>query len=130
MGRQIISSGSPYEPVAGYSRAVRVGDRVFVAGTAPIMADGSEPPADAYAQARRCLEIVGSALQEAGASFADVVRTRAYVTDTAVFEGFAKAHGEVFADIRPANTTVVVAALLDSRWLLEIEVEAVIAPAG
>lgn len=128
VSRQIVSSGSPYEPVVGYSRAVRVGDRVFVAGTAPIMADGAEPPADAYGQARRCLEILGSALAEAGASFADVVRTRAYLTDAAVFDGFAKAHGEVFADIRPANTTVVVAALLDPRWLLEIEVEAVVTP--
>jgi enamine deaminase RidA (YjgF/YER057c/UK114 family) len=108
---------------------VRVGDRVFVAGTAPIMADGSDPPADAYGQARRCLAIVGTALEEAGSAFADVVRTRAYVTDAAVFDGFAKAHGEVFAGIRPANTTVVVAALLDRRWLLEIEVEAVVTPA-
>jgi enamine deaminase RidA (YjgF/YER057c/UK114 family) len=124
--RLIVSSGSPYEPVVGYSRAVRVGDRVFVAGSAPIMADGSDPPVDAYAQARRCLEIVADALGKAGASLEDVVRTRAYLTDAAAFDGFAEAHGEVFSAVRPANTTVVVAALLDPRWLLEIEAEAVI----
>ncbi len=130
MERQLISSGSPYEPVVGYSRAVRVGDRVFVAGTAPIMADGADPPADAYAQAKRCLEIVAGALEQAGGSLADVVRTRVYLTDAGAFDGFAKAHGESFSHVRPANTTVVVAALLDPRWLLEIEVEAVVtAPA-
>ena len=126
MERQIVSSGSPYEPVVGYSRAVRVGDRVFVAGSAPIMADGSDPPTDAYAQAKQCLEIVGNALREAGATLQDVVRTRVYLTDAAAFDGFAKAHGEAFSEIRPANTTVVVAALLDPRWLLEIEAEAVV----
>ena len=127
MERQIISSGSPYEAVAGYSRAVRVGDRVFVAGTAPIMADGADPPADAYGQTKRCLEIIASALEEADSSLADVVRTRAYLTDWGSFDGFAKAHGEAFSDVRPVNTTVG-AALMDPRWLLEIEVEAVIAP--
>lgn len=127
MERQLISSGSPYEPVVGYSRAVRVGDRVFVAGCAPIMPDGADPPADPYGQARRCLEIVAAALERAGGSLADVVRTRAYLTDGGQFDGFARAHGEAFAEIRPANTTVVVAALLDPRWLLEIEAEAVIA---
>jgi enamine deaminase RidA (YjgF/YER057c/UK114 family) len=124
--RQVFSSGSPYEPIVGYSRAVRVGDRVFVAGSAPIMADGSAPPPDAYGQARRCLEVVGNALEQAGASLADVVRTRAYLTDASAFDGFAKAHGEAFSEVRPANTTVVVAALLDPRWLLEIEAEAVV----
>jgi enamine deaminase RidA (YjgF/YER057c/UK114 family) len=128
--RRIVSSGSPYEPVVGYSRAVRVGDRVFVAGSAPIMADGSDPPPDAYGQARRCLEIIGNALQEAGATLADVVRTRVYLTDAAAFDGFAEAHGETFSEVRPANTTVVVAALLDPRWLLEIEAEAVVTTAG
>ena len=126
MERQIISSGSPYEKIAGYSRAVRVGDRVFVAGTAPIMADGADPPADAYGQTRRCLEIIETALEQAGASLRDVARTRVYLTDWASFDGFAKAHGEAFSDVRPVNTTVV-AALMDPRWLIEIEVEAVIA---
>jgi enamine deaminase RidA (YjgF/YER057c/UK114 family) len=129
MGRRIISSGSPYEAIAGYSRAVRVGDRVFVAGTAPIMADGADPPADAYGQTKRCLEIIESALEQADASLRDVVRTRAYLTDWGSFDGFAKAHGEAFFDVRPVNTTVV-AALMDPRWLLEIEAEAVVtAPA-
>jgi enamine deaminase RidA (YjgF/YER057c/UK114 family) len=128
--RQLVSSGSPWEPVVGYSRAVRVGDRVFVAGSAPIMAEGADPPADSYGQAKRCLEIIAGALEQAGASLADVVRTRAYLTDADAFDGFARAHGESFSEIRPANTTVVVAALLDPRWLLEIEAEAVItAPA-
>jgi enamine deaminase RidA (YjgF/YER057c/UK114 family) len=125
--RRLISSGSPYEPVVGYSRAVRVGDRVFVAGCAPIMADGSEPPADSYRQTKRCLEIIEAALGEAGGTFADVVRTRAYLTPQADFAEFGRAHGEAFSEIRPANTTVVVAALIDPRWLLEIEAEAVLA---
>jgi enamine deaminase RidA (YjgF/YER057c/UK114 family) len=124
--RQLISSGSPFEPIVGYSRAVRTGDRVFVAGSAPIMPDGADPPGDPYGQAKRCLEIVAAALEQAGASLADVVRTRVYLTDASQFDGFAKAHGESFSEIRPANTTVVVAALLDPRWLLEIEAEAVV----
>ena len=129
MERRIISSGSPYEAIAGYSRAVRVGDRVFVAGTAPILADGADPPADAYGQTKRCLEIIESALEQADASLRDVVRTRVYLTDWGSFDGFAKAHGEAFSDVRPVNTTVV-AALMDPRWLLEIEAEAVVtAPA-
>jgi enamine deaminase RidA (YjgF/YER057c/UK114 family) len=126
MQRRLISSGSPYEPVVGYSRAVRVGDRVFVAGCAPIMPTGADPPADSYAQAKRCIEIIERALEDAGGSLADVVRTRAYLTPAADFEGFGRAHGEAFGDIRPANTTVVVSALVDPRWLLEIEAEAVL----
>jgi enamine deaminase RidA (YjgF/YER057c/UK114 family) len=128
--RKLVSSGSPYEGVVGYSRAVRVGDHVFVAGCAPIMPDGGDPPADAYGQTKRCLEIVAQALDRAGASLADVVRTRAYLTAADAFDGFAQAHGEAFSDIRPVNTTVVTAALIDPRWLLEIEVDAVVtAPA-
>jgi enamine deaminase RidA (YjgF/YER057c/UK114 family) len=125
--RRLISSGSPYEPVVGYSRAVRVGDRVFVAGCAPIMADGSDPPADSYRQTKRCLEIIERALGEAGGTLADVVRTRVYLTPGADFDEFGRAHGEAFSQIRPANTTVVVAALIDPGWLLEIEAEAVLA---
>jgi enamine deaminase RidA (YjgF/YER057c/UK114 family) len=124
--RRLISSGSPYESVVGYSRAVRVGDRVFVAGCAPIMADGSEPPTDSYGQAKRCIEIIEAALAQAGGSLSDVVRTRVYLTRGADFEEFGRAHGEAFGDIRPANTTVVVAALVDPSWLLEIEAEAVL----
>jgi enamine deaminase RidA (YjgF/YER057c/UK114 family) len=128
MQRRLISSGSPYEPVVGYSRAVRVGDRVFVAGCAPIMPDGGEPPPDAYGQARRCLGIVERALVEAGSSLADVVRTRVYLVRLKDFEAVGRAHGEAFSEIRPANTTVVVAGLVDPRWLVEIEVDAVVSP--
>jgi enamine deaminase RidA (YjgF/YER057c/UK114 family) len=124
--RQLISSGSPYEPVAGFSRAVRVGQHVYVAGTAPIMPDGGEPPADMYGQTRRCLEIVGEALARAAARFEDVVRTRAYATSPDLFDEFARAHGEVFSEIRPASAFVVVAGLADPRWLVELEADAVV----
>ena len=122
---QRISSGSPFEPVMGYCRAVRVDDRIFVAGTAPSWPDGHVDP-DVETQARRCFEIIGRALDEAGASFEDVVRTRIYLVDAADFDAVARVHGEIFADIRPANTTLVVAALLNAAWKMEIEVDAVI----
>src|SRR5687768_4150198 len=125
-GRQLISSGSPYELTVGYSRAVRVADRVVVAGTAPQWPDGTVDP-DPATQARRCFEIIGQALKDAGASFADVVRSRVYLVDASDFAPISSVHGEVFADVRPANTTVVVAALLDPQWKVEIEVEAVVA---
>ncbi len=99
---------------------------MHVSGTAPIPADGSPPPDSAYEQARLCLEIVAGALEQAGSSLDRVVRTRVYVTDAALWEEVARAHGEAFADVRPANTTVV-ASLLDPAWKVEIEVEAVIA---
>ncbi len=124
--RRLVSSGSPYEPVVGFSRAVRVGDRVFVAGTVAVMPEGADPPADAGDQARRCLEIIGAALAEAGAAFEDVVRTRIYLVDTADFEAVGRAHGEVFGDIRPACTAVTVAELVAPQYLVEIEAEAVI----
>jgi enamine deaminase RidA (YjgF/YER057c/UK114 family) len=125
--RRLVSSGSPWERVVGYSRAVRVGDRVFVAGTAPVMPEGADPPPDAYGQAKRCLEIIDAALTEAGATLADVVRTRVYLVRTEDFEQVGRAHGEAFAEIRPANTTLTIAELVDPRWLVEIEVEAVVA---
>ncbi len=109
----------------GYSRAVVAGDRVHVAGTAPIPADGSPPPDDAYEQARLCLRIVGEALERAGSGLEHVVRTRIYLTDPVHFEGVARAHGEAFAEVRPVNTTVI-ASLLDPAWKLEMEVEAVL----
>ena len=124
-GRRNISGESPYEPTIGFSRAVRVRDRVLVSGTAPIWPDGS-CDADPFAQAKRCLEIIVQALAEAGASPADVVRTRTYLTDAADWEAVGRAHGDVFADVRPASTMVVVSALLDPRWVVEIEAEAVI----
>jgi len=118
-----VSSGSKFEPVIGFSRAVRAGDRVVVSGTAPVWADGS-CAADAATQARRCLEIVEEALQQAGASLADVVRTRMYLVDADDAEAVGRAHAEVFEAIRPAATMVIVAGLLDPRWRVEIEAEA------
>ena len=126
MERRLIASGSPYERVMGFSRAVRVGPHAHVAGTAPIMPDGGEPPPDAYGQTKRCLEIILAALAEAGAGPEDVVRTRVFATSADDFEEIARAHGEVFRDIRPANTTVV-AQLLDPRWKVELEAEAIVA---
>ena len=124
-GRQLISSGSPWELVVGYSRAVRVGPRVVVAGTAPQWPDERVEP-DPAVQARRCFEIIGEALASAGSSFADVVRTRIYLVDAADFTPISEVHGEIFRDIRPANTTLVVAALLNPAWKVEIEVEAMV----
>ena len=123
--RQRVSSGSPYEPWIGFSRAVRVGDRVLVSGTAPVWPDGSCDP-DAGAQARRCFEIVVAALRELGAGPEHVVRTRVFLTDAADADAVGRAHGELFGDVRPAATMVVVAALLDPRWKVEIEAEAVL----
>ena len=123
MERQLIASGSPYEPVIGFSRAVRVGRHVFVAGTAPVMPEGTELPADAYGQAKRCLEIIVAALREAGAGPEHVVRTRIFATSAADFEEIGRAHGEIFGDIRPASTYVIVQ-LIDPRWRVEIEAEA------
>ena len=123
---QRVSSGSRWEPVIGFSRAVRVGDRVLVAGTAPVWPDGSCDP-DPGVQARRCCEIIIAALAEAGAGAGHVVRTRIYLTDRADVDAVARVHGEVFAAVRPAATMVVVAGLVDPRWRVEIEAEAVIA---
>lgn len=123
--RQRVSSGSPFEATIGFSRAVRVGDQVWVSGTAPIWPDGSCPD-DAGAQADRCFEIIIDALAEAGASPGDVVRTRMFITDVAHGEAVGQAHGRVFAGVGPAATMVVVAGLLDPRWKVEIEAEAVI----
>jgi enamine deaminase RidA (YjgF/YER057c/UK114 family) len=110
----------------GYSRAVRVGDVVSVAGTAPVMPDGADPPTDAYGQARRCLEILVAALAELGAGPDHVVRTRIYVTDAGDWPEVGRAHGEAFGEFRPASTMVVVAGLLDPRWRVEIEADAIV----
>jgi enamine deaminase RidA (YjgF/YER057c/UK114 family) len=111
--------------VIGFSRAVRVGDRVLVAGTGPAFADGSCPD-DPAAQARRCLEIIAGALAEAGASLGDVVRTRVYLTSAADAEAVGTVHGEVLAGILPVATMVIVAGLLDPRWKVEVEAEAIL----
>lgn len=118
-----VGSGSPYESAYGFSRAVRTGERVLVAGTAPIWADGSCPE-DAAAQAARCLEIIAAALEAAGAGLAQVVRTRMFITDRADADAIGAVHGAMFGDVRPAATMVVVAGLLDPRWKVEIEAEA------
>jgi enamine deaminase RidA (YjgF/YER057c/UK114 family) len=126
MERRVISSGSSWEERYGYSRAVVAGGSVYVAGTAPIMPDDADPPAAPYDQARRCLEIAQAALAEAGARIEDVVRTRVFMTDARYAPEVMRAHGEVFGAVRPACTGVV-AELLDPRWLVEIELEAVLA---
>lgn len=122
---QKISSGSPFEATIGFSRAVRVGDRVLVSGTGPVWPDGSCDP-DPSVQARRCFEIVAEALAEAGASLDDVVRSRVLLTDVAVVNAVSAVHAEAYAHARPAATMVVVAGLVDPRWKLEIEAEAFI----
>jgi enamine deaminase RidA (YjgF/YER057c/UK114 family) len=123
--RRNVSSGSPYEPKIGFSRAVRVGERVIVSGTAPVFADGI-CDSDPAVQGHRCFEIILAALAEAGAGAADVVRTRTYIVDPADADAIGAAHGEVFGAVRPASTMVVVAALLDPRWKVEVEAEAIV----
>jgi len=123
--RQLISSGSPYEGSIGFSRAVRVGDRVIVAGTAPVWPDGEVDP-DPERQAERCIEIMLAALAQVGGTAADVVRTRMYLVDAGDWEAVGRAHGRFFRDTRPASTMVVVAGLLDPRWKIEMEAEALI----
>ncbi len=126
MERVRVSSASPYESVIGFSRAVRTGNQVSVGGTAPIWPDGSCDP-DPAAQARQCLAIVERALLEAGATMNDVVRTRTYLVARDDWEAIGRVHGEVFRDIRPASTMIVVAGLIDPRWRVEIEADAIIA---
>jgi enamine deaminase RidA (YjgF/YER057c/UK114 family) len=123
--RQRIASGSPFEPTIGFSRAVRVDDRVVVSGTGPVMPAGCCPD-DAGDQARRCFEIIAAALTEAGASLDDVVRTRMYITAAAHADAVGAVHGELLGHVRPAATMVIVAALLDPAWKVEIEAEAVL----
>jgi enamine deaminase RidA (YjgF/YER057c/UK114 family) len=120
-----VSSGSKFEPLIGFSRALRVGDRVVVSGTAPVWPDDSSDP-DAGVQARRCLEIIGEALQQAGADLSDVIRTRTYLVSAKDAAAVGEAHAEAFGSVRPASTMVVVAGLLDPRWKVEIEAEAMV----
>jgi enamine deaminase RidA (YjgF/YER057c/UK114 family) len=128
MERRNIGSGSAWEPVVGYSRAVRVGSQVFVAGTTAVGPDGGVVgPDDLYAQTKRALAIIEAALMEAGASMRDVVRTRMFLRDISRWEEAGRAHGEVFGEIRPAATMVEVTRLIDPAMLIEIEADAVVA---
>ncbi len=123
--RQGVSSGSPFEPTLGFSRALRVGDRVLVSGTGPVLPGGGCPDG-AAAQARRCFEIIEAALTQVGAGLDDVVRTRVYITAVDDAAAVGAVHGELLGSVRPAATMVVVAGLLDPAWRVEIEAEAVL----
>ena len=125
--RLLVSSGSYLEPIIGFSRAVRVGNIVSVGGTAPIAAGGgTAAKGDVYGQAKRIFEIIGKALEDAGAGFNHVTRTRVLVTDMALWEAAARAHAEIFADIRPVTTVMAVTGFVDPDWLIEIEVDAIV----
>ena len=127
MPRQLISSGSPFEPVIGFSRAVKVGNHIFVSGTAPIGIDGKTVGVnDPYLQTKRCLEIISQALEKASARLENVVRTRTFLVNIEDWEKVAKAHGEVFANIRPASTMVEVSRFINPEWLVEFEADAVV----
>jgi enamine deaminase RidA (YjgF/YER057c/UK114 family) len=126
MERRLVSSGSPFEEEIGFSRAVRAGQYIAVAGTCAVMPDGGNPPADAYGQARRCLQIVADALTEAGAHLDDVVRTRTFLREASDWRDVGRAHGEFFGEVRPASTMLVVSGFLDPRWVVEIEADAVV----
>lgn len=126
MERRSTTGCSPYETAYGFARALRVGDRILVAGTAPVEPDGRSTAGDAAAQTRRCFAIILAAIEELGGSAADVVRTRMYITDPADADAIGAVHGEVFREVRPASTMVVVAALLRPEWRIEIEAEALV----
>ncbi|HEX7044296.1 MAG TPA: RidA family protein [Burkholderiales bacterium] len=124
--RKLVSSGSPFEPKIGFSRAVRVGPYVAISGTAPIAPDGGvAAPGDVYAQTKRCLEIIAQAIAGAGLTLESVIRTRVMLTDISRWEEAARAHGEVFGNIRPASTFVEVKGLINREWLVEIEADCV-----
>lgn len=123
--RQRVSSGSPYEAIIGISRAIRAGNFISVAGTAPLDVEGrTVAPGDAAAQARRCFEIVARALEDLGAGLKDVVRTRILLTRIDDWEAVARVHGEFFRDVRPANTVMQVSRFIDPDWLVEVEADA------
>jgi enamine deaminase RidA (YjgF/YER057c/UK114 family) len=127
MSRQLISSGSPFETLIGFSRAVRTGTTIAVSGTAPIAPGGGTAyPGDLYRQTRTCIEIIQAAIQAAGGSLADVTRTRIMLTDIEQWQAAARAHGEFFGEIRPASTFVEVSRFIDPEWLVEMEADAVV----
>lgn len=123
MPRQLISSGSPFEPEIGFSRAVRSGNRIEVSGTAPIR-DGKVAGTDAYEQTKAALEIIIKAVEEAGGKATDIIRTRIFLTDMSLWKDAAKAHGELFGEIRPASSFIGTSALINPEWLVEIEASA------
>ena len=127
MERRAVPADSPYAPSVGYSRAVRVGPHIHVSGTAAVMPDGAPPPADAYGQARRCLEIILAALRELDAGPEHVVRTRVFITTAADWEEVGRAHAEVFGELRPASAMLVIDGMLDPRFRVEIEADAFVA---
>jgi enamine deaminase RidA (YjgF/YER057c/UK114 family) len=125
--RKLVSSGSYLEPIIGFSRAVRVGNIIAVGGTAPIAAEGgTASKGDVYGQATRIFEIIGKALADAGAGFEHVTRTRVLLTDMKLWDDAARAHAEIFGDIRPVTTVMAVSGFVDPDWLIEIEVDAVV----
>lgn len=126
MDRRSTTGCSPYEVAYGFARALRVGNRIIVSGTAPVEPDGSSTPGDAAAQAHRCFAIILAAIEELGGRAADVVRTRMFITDAADADAIGAVHGEIFRDVRPASTMVVISALLRPEWRIEIEAEALL----
>ncbi len=126
MEKRFIEAESPFAASVGYSRAVRIGPHIYVAGTAPIMPGDEEPPSDAYGQAKRCLEVIVAALGRLGARPSDVVRTRIFLTSADDWQEVGRAHGEVFGTARPASAMLLVSGLLDPRWRVEIEADAVV----
>jgi enamine deaminase RidA (YjgF/YER057c/UK114 family) len=129
--RLLVSSGSPYEPIIGFSRAMRVGNIIAVGGTAAGSGGGPVAKGDPAAQTRAILEIIAKALADAGAGLEDVIRTRSYLVDGAHWEAVGRVHGEFFGDIRPASTMLQVSRFIDPDWLVEIEADAVVpGPSG
>lgn len=126
MSRQHVSSGAPYEKLVGYCRAVRVGNRIEVSGTAPLTDEGKTIRGDVYQQARRCIDIVDRAVRELGGSLSDIVRTRIYMTDAGDWHAIGQAHAEAFEPVRPATSFIVVKALIDPSWKVEIEATAIV----
>jgi enamine deaminase RidA (YjgF/YER057c/UK114 family) len=125
--KKLVFTGAKWESIAAYCRAVRVGQHIAVSGSAPVGADGElVGPGDPYLQARRCIEIIAAALGEVGADLSDVVRTRMFVTDISLWEEFARAHQEAFADVTPATSMVEISRLIGDGMLIEIEADAIV----